>query len=288
MNLLTIKRPLVINPQLAVVVGLNEAIVLQQLSYWLGNEGSGVYENDKKWVYNTYKDWQEQMPFFSERTIQRAILSLEEKGIILSAMFNRGRGDRTKFYSIDYDHHLLSCANPNDKAALPSCQIGTTPHDAKLALPSCQIGTLSTETTTETTTDNKILVTDAPIAPTLLTTQPSKPKKSTITAKDLCIEFGVDEQIAQDWLVVRKAKKSPLTITALKTVIREAQKAGITLSAAIECSAESGWVGFKAEWYENRVLSSLQNAKNSPTRANNGYATSQASVDRLNDTSWAN
>ncbi|MDW9215749.1 hypothetical protein SE957_24245 [Escherichia coli] len=35
MSLLFAERPLVINTQLAMKIGLNEAIVLQQLHYWL-------------------------------------------------------------------------------------------------------------------------------------------------------------------------------------------------------------------------------------------------------------
>ncbi|HAH9618369.1 ybl78 [Escherichia coli] len=39
MKLLFAERPLVINTQLAMKIGLNEAIVLQQLHYWLRDTG---------------------------------------------------------------------------------------------------------------------------------------------------------------------------------------------------------------------------------------------------------
>ncbi|EFO2518259.1 hypothetical protein B6Q94_26680, partial [Escherichia coli] len=42
MSLLFAERPLVINTQLAMKIGLNEAIVLQQLHYWLRDTGSGM------------------------------------------------------------------------------------------------------------------------------------------------------------------------------------------------------------------------------------------------------
>lgn len=49
MSLLFAERPLVINTQLAMKIGLNEAIVLQQLHYWLRdtNSGSRMFWFDK-------------------------------------------------------------------------------------------------------------------------------------------------------------------------------------------------------------------------------------------------
>ena len=59
----------------------------------------------------------------------------------------------------------------------------------------------------------------------------------------------VDAQLWADWLTVRRAKRAPLTATALAGVQREADKAAITLAEALRCCVESGWVGFKAEWF---------------------------------------
>jgi len=62
--------------------------------------------------------------------------------------------------------------------------------------------------------------------------------------------MGVDERHAKDWLQIRKAKRAPLTETALDGVIRESQIAGMTLAQAVKESAERGWQGFKASWLE--------------------------------------
>ncbi|MGQ7101900.1 hypothetical protein ACUOAQ_30880, partial [Escherichia sp. SP-MK] len=42
MSLLMPSRPIVINPDLAYSIGLNEAIALQQVNYWLKETTSGV------------------------------------------------------------------------------------------------------------------------------------------------------------------------------------------------------------------------------------------------------
>lgn len=55
-------------------------------------------------------------------------------------------------------------------------------------------------------------------------------------------------QVADDFLTVRKAKKAPLTATALALIEREASKAGITTAQAIAIATARNWQSFKADW----------------------------------------
>jgi len=64
---------------------------------------------------------------------------------------------------------------------------------------------------------------------------------------------GVDDVVIQDFLKLRKAKKSPVTETAVKGIEREATKAGLTLQQALEMCCARGWTGFKAEWIESKT-----------------------------------
>lgn len=61
-------------------------------------------------------------------------------------------------------------------------------------------------------------------------------------------EAGVDDQTANDWLVVRQKKGLPLTATAWAAVIREAEKCGMTTPDAVRLACERSWVGFDASW----------------------------------------
>lgn len=74
-----------------------------------------------------------------------------------------------------------------------------------------------------------------------------KPRKSS--GADELVELGVSQQIAADFLAIRKAKRAPLTATALDGIKREAGKAGITLEDALRVCVERGWQAFKAEWH---------------------------------------
>lgn len=96
-------HPIVVDRELAAVFGLNEAIVLQQLNYWL-NSKTAKTVNGRKWVYNSYNQWHDDnFPFWSLATVRRAIDSCEKKGLIITANYNKAGFDKTKWYSIDYD-----------------------------------------------------------------------------------------------------------------------------------------------------------------------------------------
>lgn len=95
------KKCVVIDVNLAVVLGVSESIIVQQMSYWL--EKSTHIIEGRPWIFNSYANWQKQLPFFCESTIRRLIKKLEDMRIILSANFNKCKMDKTKWYSIDYD-----------------------------------------------------------------------------------------------------------------------------------------------------------------------------------------
>jgi hypothetical protein len=59
---------------------------------------------------------------------------------------------------------------------------------------------------------------------------------------------GVDAQVWLDFQKLRKAKKAPLTESAIAGIRTEASKAGMTLMQALSECCQRGWTGFKAEW----------------------------------------
>jgi hypothetical protein len=58
----------------------------------------------------------------------------------------------------------------------------------------------------------------------------------------------VEEKLIDDWTTLRRAKKLPITETAINGITREATKAGLSLADALTVCCERGWGGFKAEW----------------------------------------
>lgn len=137
------EKPLIVNPELAQIVGLNEAIILHQIHYWvvINNKNGHNCRDGFYWTYNTYREWQEQFPFWSLRTIKTVIKNLERKGLLITSNFNKMKTDRTKWYRIDYD----ACTMHSADVALSKCNV-VTMESADIAQP---IPETNTETTTE-------------------------------------------------------------------------------------------------------------------------------------------
>lgn len=89
----------------------------------------------------------------------------------------------------------------------------------------------------------------------------------------------VPESVWQDFQAIRKAKRAPLTDTALEGIRREAAKAGLGLGDAIAYCCEAGWQGFNAGWYADRTAGSA------PARALTSAQKSFAQQER--EVGWA-
>lgn len=99
------ENPLVVNVELARILGLNESIVIQQIHYWIeiNKKKNHNFRDGRTWTYNSYPEWQEQFPFWSESTIKRIIVRLEKEGYIISTQYNKKTYDKTKWYTLDYE-----------------------------------------------------------------------------------------------------------------------------------------------------------------------------------------
>lgn len=78
-----------------------------------------------------------------------------------------------------------------------------------------------------------------------------KPEGTIITRADPHVlrPTELSEQVWQDWLEVRKAKRaSPVTRTVMERIARQAKLAEISTANAIEIAAGRGWTGFEASW----------------------------------------
>lgn len=150
---------LLVNRRLAVLIGLNEAIVLQQIHYWIKKKTSGVEHQGCRWVFNSLDRWHEQFPFWSADTVKRSLTALKTKGLIrVEKLADVGR-DRTNYYTIDYKQIALL-----EAGILPQCN-GADCTNASVQIAPMDQGKLhqsigadctdanKTQTTTKTTTE---------------------------------------------------------------------------------------------------------------------------------------
>lgn len=120
----------VLQPILSKELGRSTAHILQHIHYMLNNKKLGKMHEGQKWIYNTYKDWQDSIRIYSEITIRRAIAKLEKLGILRSKTLSTKKSDRTKWYTISYD---------TIKDRIPFLSTPETDHDMiKMSIPSDQ------------------------------------------------------------------------------------------------------------------------------------------------------
>ena len=102
-RLLIDEPPLQLIPSLAVALGNRpeDAIVLQQLHYWL--QRSTNEHEGRRWVYNSYQEWIDQdFPFFTVNQISDIFKRLRALGVVVAKQINVKQYDRRYWYSIDY------------------------------------------------------------------------------------------------------------------------------------------------------------------------------------------
>ncbi|SFB19518.1 MULTISPECIES: hypothetical protein [unclassified Bacillus (in: firmicutes)] len=158
-KLLISGRPVMIIPELALKLGLHEAVVLQQIHYWLCSSKHVI--EGRKWIYNTYKEWHNQMPFWSESTIKRTIRSLEKQGFLLTGNWNSLKIDKTKWYTIDYER-VVELQNSDMESSI--AQIDQSSESECSIVEGCltkAIPESTSEITTEITTEKNIIVDEA-------------------------------------------------------------------------------------------------------------------------------
>jgi len=99
-QLLIHESPLQVFPTLAREIGLNEAIVLQQIHYWLNLEFSRSLIYEHYWVRYIPEQWERQFSFWDKKTLHRAINTLEKLEMLVS--IETEDSGKAKYYAIDY------------------------------------------------------------------------------------------------------------------------------------------------------------------------------------------
>jgi uncharacterized protein YdaU (DUF1376 family) len=88
---------------------------------------------------------------------------------------------------------------------------------------------------------------------TIHKTQDTKHSKR-VTTKVVCPP-SVDQQVWEDWLTIRRAKKLPLTETAWAQIQGEIEASGFPVDVVIKECCLRGWAAFKVSWLKENPIS---------------------------------
>lgn len=102
------EAPISLYPTLAKLLGINRAVMFQQLHFLLNTTKAAKnkynYIDGRWWVYNSYAEWQrDYFCWLSSSAIKRLFLEMEKDGIVLSRQGVKNPTDRRKWYTIDYE-----------------------------------------------------------------------------------------------------------------------------------------------------------------------------------------
>lgn len=184
---------------------------------------------------------------FTRQCVIKTLSSLEQKKIILCKKVNAKPSEITFTVNDDYR-----------KQGLPLTTFTDTVNDdyrsSKRRLPITKKEQINNkeekENTKEKDSDSFSLT---PVEKTPRRTPLKKPE-------------NVTQQTWDDFNAIRKAKKAPLTETALKRIGSEAEKAKIDLETALQVCCERGWQGFKADWYTKDTAQAPARIRSQPNR----------------------
>lgn len=258
------------NAGYAVKYGIEEAIMIENLSYWIEKNAANNrhFHDGRFWTYNTAEAFTKLFPFWSAPQIRRIMKSLEEKGVIIVGEFNDSSYDRTKWYAFadtfvqntQLDLTKSSPRSNESERPIPDNYTGNyNPSPSQVI--SNDISCEGTPQRIEKTS-NRLQVEESPIPP------PPSPKKG-FTDKDFVdglIRAGVTEQTARDWVMQRKKAGAVSSQTSLNLVLNQfALLPGVSPEKMVLMAIEKSWRGFKAEWYNNAIKK--ENANNKPDSA---------------------
>lgn len=222
--------PLVVQPALAVAVGLNEAIVLQQIHYWLQHNQKTKRHliDDVTWCYNSIPEWVEQFPFWSESTIWRTLKKLKQLGLLKDTTNSSDKRDRTLWYTIDYKalDELFSVGVKDASSQVDEMQDSNlTRCISSNRADVYKEQRLATETTTET--KDKGLE-----------------KKEKFDPEKVELPTFVDPAIWLEWCQHRIEIKNPLTSMSVKKQLAMLAKTPNQANTIISHAIEKGWKSF--------------------------------------------
>lgn len=113
--------PILVYPTLAVYMGINKAVVFQQLHFLQNGQKTAKNEHNyidgRYWVYNSYQQWKDQyFPWLSVSTLKGIFIELEDDDkLIMSRQSVKNKSDRRKWYSIDYEAWVSFCTTMRQK-----------------------------------------------------------------------------------------------------------------------------------------------------------------------------
>lgn len=178
---------LAVPQELAVLVGIEAAIVLQQI-HRLTHEKYGKLVDGVRWIWNSRQDWISKfLTCFSEWRLRKAVNTLKAHGLIKVCKLEKSNWNHTNHYAVDYER-LKALQIPIGEPSPTDWRMLTNPlENAHQSYRTENSSEITSETTTSAAAFLKI---DQESSPDLLTSleisEEATSKELKISVEDQC------------------------------------------------------------------------------------------------------
>lgn len=119
--------PLIVSPELAALLKeispnidpCSGAIVLQQVHYSIQKESGKIAQNGLRFIFNTYRQWQERLSWLSIWQIRKVFYCLRDTGLLVFKQLDAQKWNQRGYYRIDYERlealRLSKCGMPTHR-----------------------------------------------------------------------------------------------------------------------------------------------------------------------------
>lgn len=222
----------------------NDALVMSVIKDMYASASvESVLIDGERFVWVNQTQLREFVPIIgSLRTIQRIFEKLRKAKVFDSHVTHEKKGVKGTFYFIkptqlfdDLTEYVADVNIPPQslKEGTTKCHRGVRQNDVEGYDKMAGGGTTKCRNKDSSTKDSS--------------TSDSKHNRAPADLK-LLLERNIDEQLAKDFLVLRKAKRLPLTLSAVEGLEKQAKKANYTLEQVIRTCIDRGWGGFNVNW----------------------------------------
>lgn len=212
--------------ELAKIVGLNEAIILQHFHFWNQRARNlpEMHREGRVWFYRSVAEMREVFPYLSDGNVRTAIQHLIDRGLVTKGDFSERSMYKATWYSLNDSAIRLFDLQETVNPFIES-QNGFR-----------DSGKCIDNSNKDNRKDNK---------------------KDNILHFDFraaLLGLGVSVETADTWLEVRRRAKAVNSELAFKDLCTEIAKSGQPAEECIRIAAASSWRGFKAEYLRPRNM----------------------------------
>ena len=206
--------------------GVNAAIILQNIGYWIKqNEANETnFYDGRYWTFNSKRAYGELFPYMSKRQIETAFQKLIDDGVIVTGNYNKLAYDRTLWYALTQKGksilHFGEMEKPNSANGKPQ---------------------------------NGEPIPDINPNVTPVVTSGKKKERKNNSFDSIIATYTTDAEIKellQEWLKVRKAKRAAMTDRAIQMNIDKldnlAHESRMSVAEYLKEVICRGWAAFYA------------------------------------------